>query len=112
MYIADIPENTLTVDVAEIPTVFIPKVDKIIARHELGKVVLFIMGKRVELNTLTAHKIGYTMAMTKLAPNEMIVMGINGEKIELPGPIALKVSTALLRKADDADDWQLRRKQA
>lgn len=76
----------------------------------MGKVILFISQKRVELDTLTAHRIGYTMGTAKLAPNEMIVLTINGEKIDLLWPVAVKVSAALLRKADDADDWQLRRK--
>lgn len=109
-YIGDIPENTLSVEIAKIPTIYVPKIKQIVARQEFGKVILFIDDKRVELNTLTAHKIGYTIAMAKLAPDEMIVLSINGERVDLLWPIASKVSTALLRKADAADDFQLMRK--
>ena len=113
-HIRKVDRDTLSVDVEEMPPIFTPKVDKIIARQELGKVILFILGSRIELNTVTAHKIGYSMAMAKLAPNEMIVLTINREKIELPGQLRMQVATAILRKADDADDWQLkhRRKRA
>lgn len=108
-FLSDIPQNTLKISVKEIPDIYAPEIHKIIIRHELGMVIMFIDDRRIELNTLTAHKIGYTMATAKLAPNEMIVLSINGEKIDMVWPIAVKVSSALLRKADDADDFQLRR---
>jgi len=107
--IANIPQNTLKIETAKQPLVYIPTIHQIVVRHEMGKVILFISRKRVELDTLTAHRIGYAMGIAKLAPDEMIVLTINGEKIDLLWPIAVKVSAALLRKADDADDWQLRR---
>lgn len=108
-YLADIPQNTLKLEITQQPLVYIPVIGNIVVRHENGMVVLFISQKRVELNTLTAHRIGYTIHMAKLAPNEMIVLSINSEEIELLWPVAKKLATALLRKADDADDWQLRR---
>lgn len=108
-YIADIPKNTLILKIAEAPLIYVPKIGQIVVRHEMGLVILFVGQKRVELNTLTAHDIGYRIHMAKLAPNEMIVLSINGEAIELLWPVAKQLATALLRKADDADDWQLRR---
>jgi len=109
-YIADIPKNTLVLKTAEAPLIYVPKITQIVVRHEMGMVILFIDLKRVELTTLIAHSIGYNIHMVKLAPNEMIVLSINGEEIELLWSVAKKLATGLLRKADDADDWQLRRK--
>lgn len=111
-YLGHIPNAVLTVDIAAIPMLFQPSISKVAARSELGQVILFMDGRRVELTTIVAHKIGLTIALAipTLAPNEMIVITINGEKIELLKPFASKVSTALLRKADDADDWQLNRR--
>lgn len=107
-YLTEIPQNTLKVEIDKIPLDYRPKIDKIVARSEFGKVVLFIGNKRVELNTVTAHKIGYTIAMAKLEPNELIVIIINNQRLEFLHPIAMNVAKALLRKADDADDWQLK----
>ena len=111
-YIKDIPENTLTVDMAKMPAIFVPEIARITVRHEFGKVVMFIEDKRVELSSITAHEIGLTVAraIPTMEVYEMIVITINNRKVELPKPFASKVSTALLRKADDADDFQLKRK--
>ena len=100
--------NKIIVEVDN-PDVFAPRFGKIVARHEVGNVVMFVDDKRVEMTTVVAHRIGVTIAklVQKLAPNEIIVIIINGERVELLPKIAQKVSTALLRKADDADDWQL-----
>ena len=106
-YLKEVEQNTLKVEIDKIPLDYRPKIDKIIARHEFGRVILFVGTKRVEMSTTTAHKIGYNIAMAKLEPNELIVIIINNQRLELLHPIAIKVSTALLRKADDADDWQL-----
>jgi len=109
-YIANIQKNTLVLKIAEAPLIYVPKITQIVVRHEMGMVVLFIDQKRVQLTTLTAHSIGYNIHIAKLAPNEMVVLSINGEEIELLWSVAKKLATGLLRKADDADDWQLRRR--
>ena len=108
-YLSQIPENTLTVDIAAIPILFQPKVGCIVARAEFGMVVLFVDNRRVELTTIVAHNVGLVIAraIPNLEPSEMIVISINGEKIELLKSVASAASTALLRKADIADDWQL-----
>jgi len=94
------------------PLVYMPAFSQIVARSEKGSVFLFVDNRGVEMSTLTAHDIGYTIAMMapKLAHDEMVVIVINGERIELLPDVATKVATALLRKADDADDWQLQNK--
>lgn len=98
----------LSVEIDRIPTVYIPTVNKMVVRQFFRNVLLLVDDKRVELTTIIAHKIGYTIAMAipKLAPNELIVLKINGERIELLPDTASKLSTGLLRKADDADDYQ------
>ena len=102
-------QNILKIEVDAIPTIYIPASGNIVVRAEYGSVVMFVDNKRVEMTTIIAHKIGLTIArqIPKLAPNEMIVIIINGERLELLPVVAQKVSTALLRKADTADDWQL-----
>lgn len=99
--------NTLSAEVADAPAIYIPTPGNMVVRHEFGKVVLFVGVKRVELTTITAHGIGMAIAKSQIAPNEMIVLKINSERLELLWPVAFKLATALLRKADDADDWQL-----
>ncbi len=99
--------DTLTIDVEKIPNLFIPQTTKITIRQEFGIVILFLGNKRAELTTIIAHGIGMAIAKAQLDQNEMIVLSINKERIELLWPVAKKVSTTLLRKADDADDWQL-----
>jgi len=101
--------DILTLDVAKAPLIYMPKYNNIVVRHEFGAVIVFIGQKRVELTTMIAHDIGYAIHSSEKQPDEMVVLSINGEKIELLWPIALKLATALLRKADDADDFQIRR---
>jgi len=110
--LAQIAETVLKVERGKVPLAYVPKYSRIIARAQLGSVFLFMDNSGVEMSTLTAHHIGYTIAMMvpNLAPDELIVIVINGEQIQLLPEVAQKVSTALLRKADDADDWQLQNK--
>ncbi len=108
--IADIPKNTLKVEIGKTPIVFIPSVQQAVARHRMGLVYLKLDNLVVEMNTLTAHRIGMALALADTAPDEMVILIINGERVELLKPFAVKVATALLRKADDADDWQLTNK--
>jgi hypothetical protein len=100
--------NTLKVEIAHLPKIYSPKFPSMVVRAELGTVVLFVGDKRVEITTIVAVDIGLTIAKSipKLAPTELIVLIINGERIELLPIVAKKVSTALLAKAVKADDWQ------
>ena len=78
-------------------------------RSQGGMVYLVFDGKPVEFTTITAHKVGLDIAkrIPKLAPDELIVLNLNGHRMELLRDTASKISTGLVRKADDADDWQL-----
>lgn len=108
-YLAEIAETMLKVETAKKPLILEQNAHHVVVNSKLGKVYLFLDGRGVEMSPLTAHDIGYTIAMKVpvLAPDEMIVLIINGEKLELLPDLAQRISTALLRKADDADDWQL-----
>ncbi len=107
-YLAEIPQDTLSIEIAHVP-LFLPPRRKITASAQLGKVILFIDERPVELSTVVAHEIGMIVAkaIPNLEPGEMILLIINGERIELIGNVAEKFYVALLRKADQADDWQL-----
>lgn len=103
-----IQQNTLKIEIIKRPVLLQYKT--VVARTEHGKVILFIDDKRVEMNTVLAHKIGMKIFKTitnNLAFNEIIVLIINGEKVEFDQGAAKKLAVALLRKADQADDWQL-----
>ncbi len=102
--------DTLHVDVEKTPLVYIPKIGCIVARQQSGKVLLFLDHKCVELSTTIAHGVGMAIFRAERAPDEMVVLTINGERIELLWPMASRLAVGLLRKADAADDWQLMRK--
>jgi len=106
---AYLSNDTFNIDIALIPTIHIP-VEKTIIRSKLGRVYLSIGSKVVELSTITAHKIGMAIFNAKIDYNELIVLEINKERFEYLWPNAKKVAAGLLRKADDADDWQLNRR--
>lgn len=81
-------------------------------RQERGKVVMFLGRQKVEMTTVVAHRIGLAIArrlVPNLSPGELVALTINGERLELLGPVANRLAVGLLRKADAADDWQLRR---
>lgn len=102
--------NSISVDIAHTPVIYQPP-ENIFVRHINGQVHLYVGKRGVELSTTIAHKIGMTIvkAVPGLELNEMIVLNINNEKIELLGLPAQRVAVALLRKADDADTWQINR---
>lgn len=78
--------------------------------HRCGKVLLAIDESALEYNTIDAFKLGWDI-VTKagiLQHNELVTVRINGKMIELPQQQSLQVGGALLRKCDDADDYQIR----
>lgn len=82
-------------------------VDKIYIRHRFG-VVYLMMGKKVHsLTTTIAYDVGRVILLADIAPDEMFMLSINGERVELLSSIARKVAIGLVRKAEDADDWQI-----
>ena len=99
--------NTLEVEVAALPLYYEPIINRITAQHHYGMVRLNIGDKFIELSTTVAYDIGRVIMMADVAPDEMIVLVVNGERVELLLSIAERVAVALLRKADDADDWQI-----
>jgi len=99
--------GTLDIEIIARPLVWIPTIDKIYMRHRFG-VVYLIMGDKVQpLTTTMAYDMGIAILFSDVAPNEMFMLSINGEQVKLPSSIARRVAIGLVRKADDADDWQM-----
>ena len=105
-YLAEIPRDNLVVKVETIPIIHTPT-DNIVVRSRHGRVYMSIGKKVIELSTITAHKVGMAIIKSKLDYNELVVLEINKERFEFLWQVAKKVAGALLRKADDADDYQL-----
>jgi len=80
-------------------------------RAEFDHVLMLIRRKVVKMRTTAAHKAGFALAKKagEALPGEFVIMNINGEAFELPPESALNLGGALLRKADDVDDYQLRK---
>ena len=89
---------------------FMPNVNTVRVKQKTGLVYLLIDDRLLEMRTPEAHKTGF--AMVKIAgeavQNEFVVLRINGVALNFPPKGATKVGAALLRKADDADDFQKR----
>lgn len=77
--------------------------------HRHGKVLFVIDGAALEFKVPIAFQLGWDMVVKsgELLPNEFVVVTINQKTIELPKEQGLQVGGALLRKCDDADDYQL-----
>lgn len=77
--------------------------------HRYGKVYLIQGDKAMEFDTPTAAKVGLSLARlsNQVEEGEFLELSLNGEEVDLLPESALKLGTALLRKADAADDWQL-----
>jgi len=107
VYIPEIPSDSYMVDVrSRVSNPNLPS--SLGVRHREGRVLMFINDKLVNLNTVNAHRIGLDLAKSVLAPDEMRVIILNGEQVDLPDPLAHRLAASLLRKADEADDWQLK----
>ena len=89
---------------------FVPNVLSARTAHRYGLVGLIIDGRVIEMKTPKAHRTGFDMC--KLAgqclPREYVVLNINDVEFNFPPQQAKQVGGSLLRKADDADDFQLR----
>jgi len=88
-------------------------IHQIRVRADRDSVLILIADKMVSFTTPAAHRAGFSLV--KLAgralPGEFVIMSINGSDLDLLPEHALKVGGALLRKADDVDDYQLRKNQ-
>lgn len=100
-------EQSITVDRKTGICDFIPQ--KVIVRSKYGNVFIFINSLEVEMSTILAHKIGMAMVTKSYncAPSEYIQIKINNASVVLLPMHATQIGGALLRKADDADDFQL-----
>ena len=78
-------------------------------RSRFGLVYALFGNKPLKMTTTEAHDRGFKMV--KLAgeaePGELIIVKINGSELQFPPSNARQVGGALLRKADDADDFQI-----
>ena len=80
-------------------------------RQRFGKVLLLVDGAVLEFGTPAAFKLGWDIACKsgELLPSEYLSIKINGKEIKLLSEAGLKVGGAILRKTDDADDFQIMR---
>ena len=71
---------------------------------------MLIDGKVLEMRTPKAHRTGFDLVKQagEALPNEFVVLSVNGETFDFLPHIAKQVGASLLRKADDADDFQKR----
>ena len=84
---------------------------KIVVRSENGQVIVFIDQSRLEFNTPTAFKLGFTMVKKagEALVGDFVSLLINSKELQLLPSQALQVGGAILRKFEDADDYQLNR---
>jgi hypothetical protein len=84
---------------------------KVTVRSENGHVIVFIDESRVEFKTPAAFKAGF--AIVKKAglalTGDFVSWTVNGKEIQMLPEHALKIGGAILRKTEDADDFQLNR---
>lgn len=97
--------DTLKVELVKRP-VIMEDYPTMVVRMREGRVILIIDDKAVNMNTVTAHKIGLALGTTQVPPDAMLRLSVNGETVDLPDPIDKRLCAGLLRKADAADDWQ------
>ena len=102
--------DTLEIETIAIPALYYQEPYEIRAQHYYGMVRLKIGDKVMELSTTIAYDVGRAILTADVAPNEMIMLVINGEQVKLLLPFAKQMAVGLVRKADDADDWQLNTK--
>jgi hypothetical protein len=77
-----------------------------------GGLVCWLVGdKAVTMRTLVAHRVGFALVKksAEAGPGELVSVKINGDSIQFIPNNARQVGGALLRKADDADDFQIQR---
>ena len=98
-----------TLELARSAGIFFTNVNVIrVPQQKYGLVGLVIDGRAVTMNTTKAHRTGFDMVKHagEALHNEFVVLKINGVALNFPPKGAKKVGAALLRRADDADDYQ------
>lgn len=86
-----------------------PQDGNVVVRKTLGRVVLLIGGKQLDMSTPVAVKVGLALVKNGggyLDPHDVVVFNISGVEVFLLPETAMKIGGAILRKADHADDWQ------
>ena len=80
-----------------------------IVRSEGGSVVMLFGDAKVTMGTVEAHKAGFKLVKLsdQIIDGELICLKINGGELDLLPEQAKTIGGALLRKADNADDYQL-----
>ena len=81
----------------------------IIVGHRFGLVLMNIDGSILEFKTPEAFKLGWDIATISgdMLDGETLCVKINNKEIYLGKEHGLKLGGALLRKCDDADDFQI-----
>jgi len=90
--------------------IYYSEVKEVRIRQRFGKVLLLIDKAILEFTTPGAFKLGWDIVVKsgELLPGEYISITINGKELQLLKEDGLRVGGAILRKVDDADDYQLR----
>jgi len=98
------------IEITRKKAVYIASTLVIRVRSRHGLVYWFIGAKPVEMTTTAAHDTGFAMVMQadQAEPGELVIVKINGVAVQFLPHNAKQVGGALLRKADDADDFQMR----
>jgi len=102
-------KSSITIDLKR--GIYCPEHTVIRIGSRYGNVYCHINDKTVEFSTVAAHKAGFALVVkaSQAIEGEFIEMKVNNRSIQmLPGQ-AIQVGGALLRKIDDADDFQLAR---
>ena len=81
----------------------------IIVGHRFGLVLMNIDGAILEFKTPAAFKLGWDIAAKSgaMLDGETLCVKINNKEIYLGKEHGLKLGGGLLRKCDDADDFQI-----
>jgi len=89
---------------------FSPNVNEVRVRQRYGLVYLMAGDKVLEMRTPLAHKTGFDLVKQagEALPGEFVILRVNGQELNFLSHQAKQIGGSLLRKADDADDFQKR----
>ena len=102
---------TDSIEVTRKAGIYHPNVQKVVVpQQKNGLVYALINDSLLEMRTPAAHKVGFALVRQagEASPSENIVLLINGVALNFPPKGAKQFGAALLRRADDADDFQKR----
>lgn len=99
----------LVIDRKKLPGVYQPTVHSIRACCDGPDVVLLIGDTRLQMTTPVAVKVGLALGFNGgawLEPDDAVLLEVSGIEVLLLPETAVRISGAILRKANQADDWQ------